>query len=567
MSFAPLMSWSKQSERGDAVSSSAPAAGAQAPAAQSGIGYEEGMSWSLPPEEVLTFLVPGLFGYSRQEGGDVPAPGQTYYWGRMRFTQTGDYFSLLAWFLIPLPLLFRRDRYTWFLSFLMGATLVMALGKYTFVYRFMFEDLPAFSKFRVPKMILFEFAFGLAILAGRGLDLLVSKDAERPNLSGWLGWCCGIVGFLGLLWLGIYFGGQTIANYLGEYISAPTRYQSGGNLVNDRYQFMLRETAIALGVACCYLVAFVAWSRRWLATRFLVPVLALLLLGDLWRVYDKFIVVAPAPVTNRAKAKTDIVSFLEPRIDHYRMQPLGEENAHYYADYGFANVSAYVTISERRYKEFMEVFSLGSALPDLMNLKYLVLPMADYQAQQAALSAKYSPVFSSKSGSVVLENRTVLPKAWLVPSVALVSDPRQRLGIMSGDPNFNPAAIALVESPPPIPLAPYGQPVATGPTRIEAYEASRIKVATMSAANALLVMGEKYYKGWHATVDGKPAEIYPVDHVLRGVYLTAGNHTVEFVFDPLPFKVGKYLTLASLAFFALLFGWEFRARRRQTGRA
>jgi hypothetical protein len=166
MSFAPLVSWSQQSERGDAITSGAGGSGATNTG--KGIGYEEGMSWSLPPEEILTFFVPGLVGFSRQEGGDVPAPGQVYYWGRMRFTQTGDYFGLLPWFLIPLPLMFRRDRYTWFFTFLLAATLIMALGKYTFVYRFMFEYLPAFSKFRVPKMILFLFAFGAAVLAGRG---------------------------------------------------------------------------------------------------------------------------------------------------------------------------------------------------------------------------------------------------------------------------------------------------------------------------------------------------------------------------------------------------------------
>jgi hypothetical protein len=36
---------------------------------------------------------------------------------------------------------------------------------------------------------------------------------------------------------------------------------------------------------------------------------------------------------------------------------------------------------------------------------------------------------------------------------------------------------------------------------------------------------------------------------------------VEFVFDPLPFKVGKYLTFGSFAFFALMLLREIRLRR------
>ena len=568
MSFAPLYSWSRQSERGDATSSSASAGSAATGAATeagSGIGYEEGMSWSLPPEEILTFLVPGLFGYSRQEGGDVPAPGQTYYWGRMRFTQTGDYFGLLPWFLIPLPLLLRRDRYTWFFSFLLGATLIMALGKYTFVYRFMFEHLPAFSKFRVPKMILFLFAFGASVLAGRGLDLLVRGTAERRRLGIWISWCAGLVALLALLWVGIRFGSATVGDLMGEYIMAPTRYQSGNQLADERYGFMLREGLIACAMACAYLGAFFAWYKKLLPVRFLVPVLVLLLVGDLWRVNSHFIVVTAPPQADKAKSKNEVVGFLEKRIDHYRMQPMGDENAHYYADFGFANVSAYVTISERRYKEFLDGFSLTSAMPDIMNLKYVVIPAADYRAQQAALAVKYTPVFTSSSGSVVLENRSVLPKAWLVPSVAEVTDPVQRVGIMGQDPNFKPAQVALVESPAPLQLAPFGQSPGAGSVRLVSYGANSIELNATASANCLLVLGEKYYKGWYAKVDGKDAPIYPVDQVLRGVYLTPGSHAVEFDFDPLPFRVGKYITIASFAFFAGLFGREIWLRRGKAG--
>ncbi len=559
MSFAPLVSWSQQSERGDAVTGSA--GGSAATSTEKGIGFAEGMSWSLPPEEILSFFVPGLFGFSRQEGGDVPASGQVYYWGRMRFTQTGDYLGLLPWFLIPLPLLFRRDRYTWFFTFLMAATLIMALGKYTFVYRSMFEYLPAFSKFRVPKMILFLFAFGAAVLMGKGADILAEGAAERKKLTWWVGWCGGLVVLVGLLWVGMRFGGQIVADLLGEYIAAPTRYQSGARLIDERYGFMLREGSIAFAIGSFYLLTFFAWFRKWLPGKALLPLLAILLLGDLWRVNDRFFVVTPPPQVAGKAARNDIVEFLGPRIDHYRMQPLNQENAHYYADNGFANISAYVTISERRYKEFLEAFSLTSSMPDVMNLKYLILPTSDYEAQKVALATKYAPVFTSANGSVVLENKTVLPKAWLVPSVAVVADPRQRLAIMNSSPDFNPAMVALVEAQPPLPLLPYGQAKGAGTATLETYEPNRITVTATATANALLVLGEKYYRWWYARVDGKPAEIYPVDHVLRGVYLAPGIHKVEFVFDPLPFKVGKWLTLASFAFYAVLLGREWWIRR------
>jgi hypothetical protein len=539
MSFAPLFSWSKQSERGG------------------GMSQEEGMSWSMPPEEILTYIVPGLVGLSRQEAGDVPETGQVYYWGRMRFTQTSDYLGLLPWLLLPLPLILRRDRYTWFFTLLMGATLIMALGKYTFFYQFLFDHVPGFSTFRVPKMILFLFAFGAAVLMGKGFDILAEETANRKTLKHWLFGGGILAALTGLFWLFLALGSEKVLSLATGVINLPTRYQADASLISERYGNMLRETGLAFGFICAHLAVFIAWYKKWLPTRFLLPLITLFLLFDLWRVNSKFLVLTPPPQADRKVAKNDIVRFLEPRIDHYRMQPLNSENAHYYADYGLANISAYVTISERRYKEFLDNFSLVSPMPDIMNLKYLIMASADYEAQKNALADKYTPVFTSTVGSVVLENRTVLPKAWLVPSVAIVPDAEARIAIMYSSPRFNPALVGLVESSPPIAMAPYGQAKATGSVAIHAYESNKIALKATHNDNALLIVGEKYYRWWKATVDGKETEIYPVNHILRGVYLTPGTHKVEFVFDPLPFKIGKYLTLASFAFFALMLGLEW----------
>lgn len=559
MSFAPLYSWSQQSERGEAVSGTAGQGATKA--AEKGIGYDEGMGWSMPPEEILSFFVPGLFGYSRQEGGDVPAPGQVYYWGRMRFTQTSDYLGLLPWFLIPLPLLFRRDRNTSFLTFLMAATLIMALGKYTFVYRFMFEHLPAFSSFRVPKMILFLFAFGAAVLAGRGIDVLADETVEKKRLGWWLWWCGGVTAFVGLICILVSVAGQPIMAAMEEFITAPTRYQNDPQLVGERFSHMFRDGIVSFGMAALYLAAIVTWFKKWLPTKLFLPLLILLALCDLWRVNYHFLVVAPPPAAKGEAAKNDVVAFLKPRIDHYRMQPLNGENAHYYADNGFANVSAYVTISERRYKQFLDAMSLMSPMPDIMNLKYLVMPSSEFESQKALLSAKYLPVFSSSNGSVVLENKSVMPKAWLVPSVTVIADPQQRLGILANAPDFKPDQVALVESPPPLQLEPAPALSPAGKADVTVYEANRIVVEAQALKNSLLVIGEKYYRWWYASVDGKKAEIIPVDHILRGVYLSPGNHRVEFVFDPLPFKIGKWLTLASLALFAGMLIREWRIKK------
>ena len=64
---------------------------------------------------------------------------------------------------------------------------------------------------------------------------------------------------------------------------------------------------------------------------------------------------------------------------------------------------------------------------------------------------------------------------------------------------------------------------------------------------AVLVLAEAYYPGWEAHIDGaQPADIFPVYHVFRGVSVPAGQHTVEFRYRPLSFRIGATLSVTAL---------------------
>ena len=47
--------------------------------------------------------------------------------------------------------------------------------------------------------------------------------------------------------------------------------------------------------------------------------------------------------------------------------------------------------------------------------------------------------------------------------------------------------------------------------------------------------------------------------------LSAGEHVVEMRFEPVTFKVGLGLTLATMLVLALMGGWRLRARLRAAG--
>jgi hypothetical protein len=50
--------------------------------------------------------------------------------------------------------------------------------------------------------------------------------------------------------------------------------------------------------------------------------------------------------------------------------------------------------------------------------------------------------------------------------------------------------------------------------------------------DSLVVFSEVNFPGWKARVDGKPADLFTANHTFRSLFLTAGNHQVEFVFEP-----------------------------------
>jgi thiosulfate reductase cytochrome b subunit len=62
------------------------------------------------------------------------------------------------------------------------------------------------------------------------------------------------------------------------------------------------------------------------------------------------------------------------------------------------------------------------------------------------------------------------------------------------------------------------------------------------------LLNDRYESHWKVLVDGRPDTLLRCNFIMRGVYLPAGQHTVEFRFQP-PFKllyVGLFAIGASL---------------------
>ncbi|MBX9877757.1 MAG: YfhO family protein [Candidatus Obscuribacterales bacterium] len=111
--------------------------------------------------------------------------------------------------------------------------------------------------------------------------------------------------------------------------------------------------------------------------------------------------------------------------------------------------------------------------------------------------------------------------------------------------DIDPESITLVNSDSPMPHT-----GGLGAWQCEFIENSacvvRIKITTSKPG--LLVLTDHNYPGWNALVDGKGASIVLVNGVLRGIFLNAGEHIIDFRYSPQTLLYGCFLSaIAALA--------------------
>jgi hypothetical protein len=551
ISLIPLKQWSNDTNRGAQSGENS---------GKGGLNRDEAMSWSLPPEELAAFVVPGLFGLSRKEAGPNPDNIGAFYWGRMVFTQTTSYIGLLPWLLLPLSLIFRRDRYTLLATVAIVGGIIFSMGKYTFVYNLLFDYLPGINRFRVPKMMMFMPVIGLAVMAARGIDVLQDDDCRITK--AFRRYLTGIVALpllLLIVFASMKFGANNWLAFLADLIIQPARYEQGPALVLQRWGNMISETGITAALAAFYAVLLIVMSRKQSHSTALLLLLFSLFVADVWRINDKFMFLTDVPQNSKG-IKSSTIDFLAKQSKQYRVLPINLDPS-YFSSNNIPVMFTSMPVQQVRWQEILDTFSMLSIVPDILNVRYMVMQAEEYNRDKSQLGDRYKPVFTSPDGKeVVLENVNVLPKAWLVSSVFQLPNREQGLQILQ-NPAFNPRKIALIESTPPITMDKNPQ-TSNVKVVVDRYEGKRIDLSATTLVNSLLVLGEKYYQGWNAFVDGKRVQIYPVNNILRGVYLTPGTHKIEYVFDPLPFKIGKYLTLGSFVLFAGMLIREWRIRKK-----
>jgi hypothetical protein len=195
---------------------------------------------------------------------------------------------------------------------------------------------------------------------------------------------------------------------------------------------------------------------------------------------------------------------------------------------------------------YYTVAHLESPILDLLNVGYI---FSNHQVS----SPKYENL--EIAGQLLLRNKTVLPRFFLVGNVLPVPDMKSALARMSA-PDFNGATTAIVEGP--VALSSAEPP---GTVKVASFFPSKIILDVDALRAAYLVTSEAYSPGWKARVDGHAVPIEITNAAFRGLAIAPGKHRVEMEFAP------RILTVsASISFFALLITtflliWKDRLRQ------
>ena len=523
-----------------------------------GTSYEFATSWSMAKKELATYVVPQLFGLSRENYQD-PGKIKAFYWGSgLPFTQTANYLGLIPLILTVVALFKSRNRYVHIFLGLATLFMIIAMGKYTPIYP-VFYNL-GFKFFRVPKMNLFIFAFSIAIIAGFGLQWLLGKLKEgdrkfyKRTVFSVIA-CAAILALVGIIG---EFNKDSLVQYFLPYLRSQGR-SFNPSLAIVRYEYALEGIWLA---ATFFLLSAFALSLR-LTNRInrniFVGVLIFIFFIDVYSTNIKFLDTVPVE-GNVYLEKDTAIKYFEKNPGLYRVfnavrdwqneKYLSYRITNKYMRYKMHSVTGYEAVQAVRYNGYLNQMSFNSNLVDLFNVKYLVIGKNEVTAKVGDQLGKYTVVVDEDVK--ILRNNNVIPRAFPVHR-AMTLDSERNILMRLTNPKFDPRQVVLLEEKIDMPLSSSPRPASESKVNIVSYENTRIKVDADMADNGFIVFGEKHYTGWNAYLDGQNAKIYLADYALRALYVPKGHHKIELLYEPASNRTSLYITFGSFFFvFSLL---------------
>ncbi|MDR1305354.1 MAG: YfhO family protein [Verrucomicrobiales bacterium] len=457
---------------------------------------------------------------------------------------------------------------------------LLAAGENTPVYPWIWRHVPVMDKFRFAAKFLLLVVFGLTTLSAVGLHyaLTVSRRAagERRRVRNWLIAESALVVLLGALAFFIWCDPALMpALFGGEANIRPAQLDAALPLLGWSWLF--------LALACGWLWLATARPARWVTVSGVALVFCNLL------VLSRAIL-PTAPSAPLAKKPAAAEKFGDGRFRihsdyvHAQQYFYGDDRADLFAWGREAGVGS----SWNAWRGTLMFYQNGGQLQKFNRLRALALggnaPVANNLLDAAGVrwavgGAPWQQILwgGARRDLTLTERPSALPRFALYPDWQAVADDDAALRYLTAAPNerlrrcpaVEPAALfdgrATRAALPPSPSATNPAP---GTLTVTAEHNHRLALTVSAAAPRLLIVSDSWYPGWRAFIDGQETPLHRANYLFRGVFVPAGEHTINFTYWPNHFA--WYLAAAALGLLivsGLLLGGLAKNSRREDTKA
>ena len=519
--------------------------------APKGLSLEYATAWSYGIDESLTFMIPGYMGNAT--GYDVGTDSELYrqltakgvskndarqfcqsaptYWGEQPFTSGPVYAGAAVCFLFLLGLLLVKGPYKWAILVATFFSFALSWGKnWMWLTELFYNWFPMYSKFRSVSSILIVAEITVPLLGFMAIKQIMDGKVERKEINRSIYISAGITG--GICLVLALFGGSmfsfvssndaSMQAQLPDWVFSAIIDERASILRSDSFRSFL-FIAVAAGVV--WLFANDKIKKQWM-----VAALGVIIVADMWPVDKRFFndsnFIYTKQLRNQFTALPYEKAIMADTDPHFRVMNLAANTFNdSRTSYYFKSLGGYSAAKLRRYQDIIDVYlsSVNLEVVSMLNAKYIITQGDD---------GRETP----------MRNPGALGNAWYASSLSLASTPNDEcsaLGkvdlsstIVVGD-DFKQYVTGF-------------KPAAEGSSiRLTSYAPDVLTYQSQSTTDGTVVFSEIYYPyGWKAYIDGKPAEIFRANYLLRAMNIPAGQHEIRMEFRPDSVRKGN--TIASI---------------------
>lgn len=470
------------------------------------------------------------------------------YWGDQPIVEAPAYIGVVIFFLFFLGIFLVKGRLKQWLVAATVFSIVLSWGRnLEFLTNFFIDYVPLYSKFRAVSSIQVIAELCIPILGILGLKEFFSNEISTDEKKN-------------ALKKAVYvFGGLIVVGFLAAHISSSFEGLRDENykdlpglieaVISDRKAMLFSDSIRSI----IFMLIAAGFLWFFLQNKFKKGIvfvgLGLLILADQIPVNKRYLnaddFVSARKVEKPFTASEADKLILEDK-SHFRVanfaKNLMEDGT---TSYFHQSIGGYHAAKMRRYQELFEyqIAKQNMQVLNMLNTKYFIVP-----DQSGVLQVQQNP---DANGNV-----------WFVNTLKKVQNATQEMNTLD---SLDTKTTAIVDVNMFSELENFSiQKDSTASISIEKYAVTSLTYQSTSQKEQFAVFSEIYYdKGWNAYIDGKLVPHYSVNYVLRGMKIPAGNHRIEFKFEPKVIQQGSLISLVSygLLIFIFLFWFVYEIKK------